>query len=107
MTRRLYLATTTVADAEQAARMGRILVEEDLAVCVQAGSPVRSWYRWQGQLEDAVEVPMLLKIRHDRLDDCLERLAVLHPYDTPEILAWPADRADAGYLAWAYGGDPQ
>lgn len=105
MTRRLHLAATTVADAEQAARLARTLVEEGLAVCVQVGTPVRSWYCWQGRLEDSVEAPLLLKIRHDRLDACLERLAALHPYDTPEILAWPAAHAAAGYLAWAYGED--
>ena len=105
MTHRLHLVTTTVEEADQAAALGRALVEEHLAVCVQMGAGVRSFYRWQGALTDATEVPLLLKVRHDRLDRCLARLTHLHPYDTPEILAWPLEHVAAGYLAWAYGED--
>lgn len=105
MTRGLYLVVTTVEHPGQAEDLARTLVQEDLAACVQMGAAVRSWYRWQGEVQDAPEVPLLLKVRHDRLDACLGRLEALHPYDTPEILAWPAEHAAAGYLSWAYGED--
>jgi periplasmic divalent cation tolerance protein len=105
MTRGLSLVVTTVEHRHQADDLARTLVQEDLAACVQVGGAVRSWYRWQGEVQDAPEVPLLLKVRHDRLDACLGRLEALHPYDTPEILAWPAEHAAAGYLSWAYGED--
>lgn len=105
MNRALHLVITTVEHPGQGADLARTLVQEGLAACVQVGVPVRSWYRWQGQVQEATESPLLLKVRADRLDACLARLEQLHPYDTPEILAWPAEHAAAGYLSWAYGED--
>ncbi|MEZ4388376.1 MAG: divalent-cation tolerance protein CutA [Candidatus Krumholzibacteriia bacterium] len=105
MTRELHVVMTSLETADQAAELARTLLAERLAVCVQIGDPVRSFYRWQGALADTPEVPLLLKVRHDRLARCLDRLAELHPYDTPEILAWPVPLAAARYLDWAYSED--
>lgn len=101
--RRLHLVITAVDDPERAATMARQLVSEDLVACAQVGSPVRSFYRWQGVLEEAAEVPLVLKVRHDRVQDCLAWLTAHHPYDNPELASWPADGVADAYLAWAYG----
>ncbi|HOX26245.1 MAG TPA: divalent-cation tolerance protein CutA [Candidatus Krumholzibacteria bacterium] len=105
MARRLHIVATTLPSAQDAERIAGALVGERLAVCAQIGATVRSRYRWQGELEDRPETPLVLKVRHDRLEACVGSLQALHPYETPEILAWPAETVDPGYLAWAYGED--
>lgn len=103
MDRQLHIVTTTLPTVPDAEKIARLVVEESLAVCAQVGAGCRSWYRWQGELEEGPEVLMRLKVRADRLEACRGRLQALHPYETPMILSWPVAWTDPGYLAWAYG----
>ena len=94
------LVLTTVPDAATAERIARALVEERLAACVTALAPARSTYRWQGAVETAEEIPLLVKTTVAAWPALRERLRALHPYEVPEMLAgtvrdgWPA------YLQW-------
>jgi periplasmic divalent cation tolerance protein len=103
MARNLFVLVTTFPARPEAEKAARLLVEERLAVCAQVGDDIRSWYRWQGQVEQSPEVLLTLKVREDRREACAGRLQALHPYEIPEILAWPVAWAEPGYLAWAYG----
>ena len=103
MNRRLHVMVTTMPARPEAEKAARLLVEERLAVCAQVGASVRSWYRWHGELEEAPEVTLRLKVRDDRHEACRGRLQALHPHEVPEIISWPVDWVDPGYLAWAYG----
>ena len=91
---------TTVPDAAVGARLARTLVEERLAACVNLIPSVRSFYRWQGQLEDAGEVLLLVKTRADRCAALAARIQALHPYELPEVLELAADGGSAAYLDW-------
>ena len=88
------------ASAEEAGRIGRTLVEERLAACVNILAPCRSIYRWQGVLEEADEVPAILKTSAARADALVARIAELHSYDLPCIAVWPVERALAAYAEW-------
>jgi periplasmic divalent cation tolerance protein len=103
MERRIHIVVTTLPARPEAEKAARLLVAESLAVCAQVGIGIRSWYRYRGEIEDSPEVTLTLKVRADRLDACIGRLQALHPYEVPQILAWPATYVDPGYLAWAYG----
>jgi periplasmic divalent cation tolerance protein len=91
---------TTVPDAEMGARLARTLIEEKLAACVNLVPGVRSFYRWQGQLEDASEVLLLVKTRADRCAALAARIQALHPYALPEVLELAAGGGSAAYLDW-------
>ncbi len=93
------LVLSTCPDADTAARIARALVEERLAACVGALPGLVSTYRWQGRVEQAGEVQLLIKTSAGRLDALVARLAQLHPYELPEILAVEAGGLPA-YLAW-------
>ena len=84
---------------EDAKRVARTLVEEELVGCANIGAGVTSIYRWHGALEEAREVPVLFKLAPERLEAAKARLADLHPYDEPAILHWTAG-SSAGYAAW-------
>ena len=88
------------ADADEAERIGRIVVEERLAACINILSPVRSIYRWQGKVETADEVAAILKTHHWQSDALIARIAALHSYDVPCIVTWPVDKVLRNYSDW-------
>lgn len=88
------------ANAEEAERIGRIVVEERLAACINILSPVRSLYRWKGAVETADEAAAILKTSDAAADRLVARIAALHSYDVPCIATWPIDKILADYAAW-------
>jgi len=90
----------TAGDAEEAARIGRTLVEERLAACASVVGPIRSVYRWRGAVEEAAEYLLLVKARAAELPALEARVRALHSYQVPEVLALPVAAGSAAYLAW-------
>ncbi len=88
------------ANAEEAERVGRTVVEERLAACVNILGPVQSIYRWKGAVETADEVAAILKTHHWRGDALIERIAELHSYETPCIVSWPIEKIVSSYADW-------
>ena len=88
------------ADAGEAERIGRIVVEERLAACINIFAPIRSMYRWKGAIETADEVAAILKTHHWRTDALMERIAQLHSYDMPCIVSWPVEKVVGSYADW-------
>lgn len=88
------------ANAQEAERIGRTVVEERLAACVNILGAVRSIYRWQGEVEAADEVAAIFKTHHWSVDALIERIAQLHSYDVPCIVSWPIDKVLRTYADW-------
>lgn len=91
---------STFPGPEQAAEVARVLVDERLCACVNVVPAVRSIYRWQGAVHDDAEALAIFKTTTERLPALRDRLAALHPYEVPEILALPVADGHAPYLAW-------
>jgi periplasmic divalent cation tolerance protein len=91
---------TTVASPEEAARLGRTLVEERLAACATLVPAAQSIYRWQGQIESSQETLLLLKTAADHLPVLEARLHELHSYQTPEFVVLAIESGSQAYLAW-------
>ena len=96
----VFLILSTCPDADTAQRLARILVEERLAACVSLLPGGVSTYRWQGRVEQATEVQLLAKTPADRRGALMARLAELHPYELPEILAVETAAGLPAYLDW-------
>jgi len=90
----------TAPNGEVGAALARGLVDAQLAACVNLIDGVRSFYRWQGKVEDDAEVQLVIKTRASRLDAVKAWIADHHPYDEPEVLALPVGGGSAGYLGW-------
>ena len=88
------------ADAEEAERIGRTVIEERLAACINILPPMRSIYRWKGKVETADEVAAILKTHHWRADALIARIAELHSYEVPCIVSWPIDKILGAYADW-------
>ena len=88
------------ASSEEAERIGRILVEERLAACINIRAPCRSIYPWQGQIDSADETPAILKTTGEAADALISRIAGLHSYEVPCIAVWPIDKLLLSYAEW-------
>jgi periplasmic divalent cation tolerance protein len=95
----ILIAYVTCADLAEARRIGRALVEERLAACVNL-RPHEAIYRWQGAVEEASEVGLLAKTTGAGFAALRDRVVALHSYNLPCIIAWrPADSLPA-YADW-------
>ncbi|MBV9527358.1 divalent-cation tolerance protein CutA [Sphingomonas sp.] len=88
------------ADTDEAERIGRSVVEDGLAACINILGPVRSIYRWKGEVESAEEVAAVLKTTAEGADRLITRIAGLHSYDVPCIVALPVDKLLGSYANW-------
>ena len=97
----VLVALSTFPNADKAAEVARVLVEEALAACVNiATSPVRSIYRWKGQTYDEQETLVIIKTTRDRFEAMRARLVALHPYEVAEVIAMPVAAGHPPYVDW-------
>ena len=94
------LCISTAPDRATAERIARTLVDERLAACVNLLPGVTSVYRWQGKVETGEEVLMLAKTTAKGLEALTARIAALHPYDVPEVIALDITGGLLAYLEW-------
>ena len=90
----------TVGSLEEGNRIGRTLVEEHLAACVSLLPPLRSIYRWEGVVEDAEEILLVIKSRKGKWEQLRDRVLQLHSYEVPELIALPIEAGHSAYLEW-------
>lgn len=103
-TAQLMIVSTTFPEPEHARQVCTELVDAGLAACGQVGGPVQASYRWEGELQRDQEYPVVFKVLAARLAEFVVALKGRHPYEVPQVVAWPASYVDPDYLAWASGG---
>ncbi|WP_211460598.1 divalent-cation tolerance protein CutA [Collimonas silvisoli] len=94
------LIFTNLPDALSAQALARQLVERKLAACVNILPAVQSVYRWQGVVEQASEVTLLIKTVASRYAELESAIKAIHPYGLPEIIALPIAAGLPAYLDW-------
>lgn len=90
---------TTCPNAEQAEKLSEMLIKQQLAACVQA-SDITSTYRWQGVVETAREVRLMIKAKRADYEAIEAFIRTTHPYENPEVLALPVAAGSRAYLEW-------
>jgi periplasmic divalent cation tolerance protein len=90
----------TIDSEEKAKHLQRLLVEHRAAACVQVWGPIFSTYRWEGEIQDAQEWMCLAKTEAEQYDWLESLVKENHPYDVPEILAFPIFTGNKEYLDW-------
>ena len=96
----------TFPDLAQARQIGTLLVEKQLAACVNLIPAVESIFRWEGKVSSESEVLAVFKTTEERFAELERELLVRHPYDVPEVLApksvlgeWGGGHVGAAVLA--------
>jgi periplasmic divalent cation tolerance protein len=93
------LVLTTVATEAQAATLARSIVSAGLAACVQI-QPIRSVYRWKGEVCDEPECLLMIKTAARRYAALEQHIKANHAYETPEIVQLPITGGSPQYLHW-------
>jgi len=96
----LRLVYITAASTDEGATIGRALVEERLAACVNILPGMRSIYRWQGVVQTADEVVLIAKTRAPLVTGLVARVKQLHSYDVPCAVSLPILDGNPDYLRW-------
>jgi periplasmic divalent cation tolerance protein len=90
----------TAPEKDRALALGRTLVEEHLAACVNVLDGMTSIYRWQGRIEQAQEAALIAKTRDDLVERLTARVRELHEYECPCVVAWPVSPGNPDYMRW-------
>lgn len=96
----LILVLTNLPDRDTATRLARVLVETRAAACVNILAACTSVYRWQGEIESAEEVPLLVKTRASLYPQVEQTIRAHHPFELPEIVSVPVSAGWPAYLRW-------
>ncbi len=99
----VLLVYSSLPDEPAARQLARFLIDSRLAACVNVLAPCTSVYRWEGNLEQVTEVPLLIKTTTRRYAELESAMRERHPYELPEIIAVPVAHGLPGYLAWVAG----
>ena len=90
----------TCGSGEEAGRIAQALVQERLAACVNITSPIRSIYRWHGEVCDEPEVLLIIKTVRGLFDAVRRAVEKLHSYQVPEVVCLPIIDGAPNYLNW-------
>src|SRR3954469_10475869 len=96
----VLIAFCTFPNAEIAGKVAKEIVDEDLAACANILPGVRSIYRWEGKVESADEVLVMFKLAASLYSKFEPAIRSRHPYEVPEIIAFPVTRGLAAYVNW-------
>jgi periplasmic divalent cation tolerance protein len=100
MSKVVQIILCTCPDRETAEKIAHLLVEKNLAACVNILPGLTSYYRWQGRIESAQELLLLIKSNSDRYPAVEKAILENHPYELPEIVAVPVEHGLPDYLHW-------
>ncbi len=98
--RDVVVVLCTFPDLPQARQIGTVLVEKQLAACVNLVPGVESIFRWEGEISREEEVLAVIKTQAARFGELERELQALHPYDLPEVLGLPVGAGSDAYLEW-------
>ena len=90
----------TVGTQEEAQKIASVLLERRKGACVNIVAGVDSRYRWQGKLETDREALMIIKTRTALVDELVDLVKEIHPYDVPEVIVLPIVDGNSDYLRW-------
>ena len=94
------LVMTTVDSSEAAADLANAVIAARAAACAQIVGPIRSVYRWDGEVTADEEWQVVMKTAADAVDRLTEVIIANHSYDLPEVVAVPITGGSAAYLSW-------
>ena len=100
---KVHIVYTTFPDVDSARQVAARLLESRLIACANILPGMISVFRWEGAVQDELEVAVILKTRSERLAELVSAVEAHHPYETPAILPIAVDAAAPAFAAWVCG----
>lgn len=97
----MLIVLTTTPNTEEAENLAQKIVEAKLAACVQIMPQIKSFYIWEGKVQNEAEHLLLIKTLPEKYDDLEKFIHTNHSYEVPEIIALKAEKVSESYLNWA------
>ncbi|MDD3469285.1 MAG: divalent-cation tolerance protein CutA [Thermoguttaceae bacterium] len=94
------MIVTTVPTENDARRIAEQLVTERLAACAQMDGPIQSIYHWDEQIQHDSEFRLSVKTSSSRIGEVFTAIRSLHPYQVPQLVAFPICAGSVDYLDW-------
>lgn len=90
---------TTASNEEEAEKIGKDLIEKNLAACINA-FPIKSFYKWEGRFEKGNEVAMIIKTKKELVERVIEEIKSIHSYEIPAIFSISVDKGNKEFFNW-------
>ena len=90
----------TAANLKEARKLSNGLIQAKLAACVNIVSNIKSIFFWQGKIDSAKEVLLIIKSKKSKLNAIIKQVKSSHSYEVPEIIALPIVAGEKKYLRW-------
>jgi periplasmic divalent cation tolerance protein len=103
MTNPVKLLYVTCQNVDEARRIGRQLIAERLAGCINIFPTIESIYKWDAAVETTLEAVMIVKTSEHLTEVCSLKIRELHSYKTPCVLMIPVENTDDDYIRWLQG----
>lgn len=98
----MYIVYITTKNRDEALQIGRNLVEDRLAACVNIIDKMHSIYWWEGEIQDDDESVLIAKTSPEKIDALTARVKERHSYTCPCVIAIPVEKGNEDYLNWIY-----
>ena len=96
----ITLVYMTAGDKDEARKIGKALVESNLAACVNIIDPMMSIYQWKGELQEDQETILIGKTTQEKIEALKEKVVSIHSYECPCILTLPVSGGHAPFINW-------
>ena len=100
MDEKLSWVYMTFGSLDEARKLGQVILEKNLAACVNILDGMRSLYRWEGSVQEDQEILLIAKTRHKLMAELTETVLANHSYECPRIIELPIDGGNQEFLQW-------
>jgi periplasmic divalent cation tolerance protein len=97
--RLLYITTPTKKEAQ---KIGRAIIEQNLAACANIIDGMQSIYKWKGEIKEENECVLIVKTHYSRVKKVTRLVKEMHSYEVPAVvsLTITEDEGNQEYLEW-------
>ena len=93
----------TASGLEEGNKITATILDKRMAACVNIVPKISSMFSWQGKIDAADEVLLIIKTRASRVNDIIDTVKSVHSYSVPEIIALPVMAGHGAYFDWIAG----
>ncbi len=90
----------TTGNENEAERVARRLVEKNLVACANIIPQIKSFFRWEGEVQGESECIVVGKTRTSLIGELVEEVKNVHSYEVPCVLSWPIEKGNPDFLRW-------